>query len=262
MRRPARGLTVDENYIYNLDMVIDYLVPSRARRDLLRAVSESAGTLRQLSRRARVPYSAAHRELMAMHRLGLVRARRKGGAVYCTWNGASRAARAVARLLGSGTPDEARTIGSLVRWGAPLLNVRRPGRPLPLEETLAHALRAARRHPEVARAWPVVLAKNRDSVDLASLEKLARQVGEKRTLGFFLSLTRKLLGDPTLAPWERQLRDGRVRKDQPFFLLPRGRRARRLAEERTPEVARSWRFRMNMSYESFESTFRRFVPSR
>jgi hypothetical protein len=243
-------------------VAIDYLVPSRARRDLLRAVRASGGTLRQLSKRARVPYSSAHRELMAMQRAGLVRARRAGRAVTVSWNAASPGARAVALLLESGPPDEARVIGSLVHWGAPLLRAGSSGRPLSLEETLALALLTARRRPEVARVWPVVLARNRGSVDLALLDRLARRAGEKRTLGFFLALTRRLLADPTLAPWERRLRDGRVRRDQPFFLLPRGRRARRLAEERTPSVARSWRFRMNMSFDAFETTFRKFVAPR
>ena len=249
--------------------LLEFLVPSRGRRALLELVSsgQGGGTIRQLSRRARVAYSSAHREIEVMRRLGLVRTKRVGRAIHCTWNSSHPGARAIAALIGKdrtggGGPDDAQVYWNLGRWGAPLLRVGRSGRALSLEETLAHALGAARRYPELARVWPIVLARNRGSVDLASLERRARLLGEKRTLGFFLSLTRMLLKDPTLAPWERRLRDRRVRRDQPFFILERGRRARDLAEERTPEVARAWCFRLNMPFDSFESAFRKFIPPR
>jgi hypothetical protein len=39
------------------------------------------------------------------------------------------------------------------------------------------------------------------------------------------------------------------------FFQPTTARERKLAELRTPEVARKWSFRMNMEMDSFESTF-------
>jgi hypothetical protein len=41
------------------------------------------------------------------------------------------------------------------------------------------------------------------------------------------------------------------------FFQPTTLRERRLAELRTPEVARKWGFRMNMGMDSFESMFRK-----
>jgi hypothetical protein len=45
-----------------------------------------------------------------------------------------------------------------------------------------------------------------------------------------------------------------------LFLVPAGSKYQsRLAEERTPAVARRWGFRMNMDLDSFRSLFDRFA---
>jgi hypothetical protein len=44
-----------------------------------------------------------------------------------------------------------------------------------------------------------------------------------------------------------------------FFMLDRGLRARRLSRMRTPALARGWLFVMNVSLESLEAFFRKFV---
>lgn len=244
--------------------VLEYLVPSRARRELLTTLrsQEEGLSVRQLSRRTGVAYSNAHREVDQMRRAGLLRSRRVGNALLCSWNGGHPAARAVDRLLRlsrSGPPDEETLFRSLRRWGAPLARVATAGETLPLEETLGYALKLARRRPEVAHVWPVVLARHRTEVDAAALTLLAGRLGEKKALGFLFALTGSLLRDPVLARSGRLLRDERVRKTEDFFLLARGGRARRLAERRTPPLARRWRFRMNMPMESFESLFEKHV---
>jgi len=159
----------------------------------------------------------------------------------------------------SDEPDETTVFSNLKRWHAPLSRDANSQRELSLEETLARALPLARRHPEVACAWPVVLAKNLPQVDFAELEGTARRLGEKQALGFLLSLTAAFLKSESLRRKARRLYDARMKKPRDFFLMPRGDRARRLADENTPAAAKTWHFRMNLPLESFESFFRKFV---
>ena len=81
--------------------------------------------------------------------------------------------------------------------------------------------------------------------------------GQGRTLGLFSDLTAELSGDRSLAAREARPLLGearrRVRASQ-FFKL-RSATERRLAELKTPAVARRWGFRMNMSADSFASMF-------
>lgn len=244
---------------------LEYLVPSRHRREFLRTLrSEKGGlTVRQLARRVGVAYSNAHREVGRLLRTDLVRTQRVGNALVCRWNSNCSLARTLDSLFSRtrGGTDEETLYGNLKRWGAPLVRGDASGRDLSLEETLGRALILARQHPEVARVWPVALARNRQRVDLGELELVARSLGQKRTLGFFLTLTGKLLHDPLLTRFANRLHDGRTRRMENFFLVARGERARRLAEENAPRPARDWHFRMNLPMESFESLFRKFVKS-
>ena len=250
--------------------LLAYVMPSRARRELLKLLrSRGKGmTVRQLAREAGVAYSSAHREVRQMSQVGLVRTERVGNAVVCIWNVGSDEANALDPLLrDSGTnkvtePDEDSVFWNLRRWGAPLARPGTPGEELSLESTLSHALGLARRHSDVARAWPVVFARNQPAVNLQSLTLLTRRLGQKRALGFFLALTRRLLNDPSLADAEKRLRDDRFRATQDFFLPVGGKRAQKLADRRTPQPAKEWHFRMNMPLESFASSFRKFASSR
>lgn len=250
--------------------LLEYLVPSRARRELLKTLqSHREGlSVRQLARRTGLAYSNAHREVNQMKQVGLLRQKKVGKALLCSWNSDSAAARALGPFLRdpethvAGAPGEEMLFWNLKQWGAPLTREGKSGRKLSLEETLGYGLSLARHHPELARVWPVVFAKNRAALDLAALVRLGRRLGQKRALGFFLSLSRKLLNDPRLAKTERALRDERFRKTEDFFVLERGRRARKLAEKRTPSLAREWHFRMNMTLESFRAPFEKFVGTR
>lgn len=248
-------------------MLLDYLVPARGRRQLLRALRSNRGqvTIRQLALEARVPYSSAHREVLEMRHVGLVRTKRVGGSLACSWDAGSPEAKALAPLLESSRKSREDRHGedplyrNLKRWGAPLVRGGRGGADLSLEETLAHSLALARRDPAVARVWPPVLAKNRRRLALRELASLARRLGEKKALGFFLSLTGTLLKERAFLDFARTLRDRRFRKTEDFFHDTGGARARSLAEKNTPRLARDWFFRMNMPIESFASLFRKFV---
>jgi DNA-binding transcriptional ArsR family regulator len=250
--------------------LLEYLVPSRARREVLKALRARGSGLsaRQLARTTGLAYSNVHRELERMKDAGLARSERVGNTVLCSWNAAHPAAKAMDRLLlasedgKAASPGDGTLFWNLKRWGAPLAHAGAKGEALSLEETLAYALVLARRHPEVARVWPVVFAKHRPDVDLRRLAQASGRLGQKRALGFFLALTRRLLKDESLAPGERALRDRRFRKTQDFFLTEDSERGRRLADLRTPALARDWRFRMNMPLESFQAPFEKFVLNR
>jgi len=247
-------------------MLLEYLVPSKARREVWR-VLRSPGpslTVRALALKAGVPYSNAHREVLRMKEVGLVRTQAVGAALVCTWNARNPAARRLTALLdtserGPGVPTDDAVYGSLKSWGAGLAKDTAPAKPLALEETLAYGVGLARRDPDVAQAWPVVLAKNRDRVDLDRLETLVRRLAQKRALGFLLSLTGTLLGDPTLATFARRFRDSRVREARDFFTPAKEKRMIALTEANTPDLARAWHFRMNTSLEGFRSHFDKFA---
>jgi hypothetical protein len=248
-------------------MLLEYLVPSKARREVWKAL-RSAGevlTVRALAASAGVAYSNVHREVLRMREVGLLQTEKVGNSLVCSWNTRNPAARKLTDLLelaehgNSARPTEEVIYGSLKSWGAGLAKDTPPAKPLTLEETLAYGVDLARRDPDVAQAWPVVLAKNRTRVDLDRLETLVRRLGQKRALGLLLSLTGLLLADPTLTAFAARFRDSRVRETRDFFSLPRGKRAQSLAEANTPELARKWRFRMNTSVESLRSHFDKFV---
>lgn len=244
--------------------MLDYLVPSRARREVLRTLCHAGRplTIRELGRRAGVPYSGAHREVMQLKRFGYLRTERAGKSLLCSWDAGNPGVRQLSALLSApgGGDSEESLYWNLKRWGAPLVRMAFASAKMSLEATLAVSLALARRDPDVAQVWPVVLAKNRDRVDLDLLEARARHLGQKRVLGYLLSLTGLLLRDPALVAFSRRLRDPRVRRRQDFFLLDRGPRARRLAEENTPRVARDWLYRMNATLENLQAHFDKFLP--
>lgn len=243
-------------------MLLEYLVPSKARREVWRSLhsQDRAQTIREVARAAGVPYSNAHREVMRMKELGLLRVEPVGRALLCAWDARNPATRKLAALLAGqeeGPTDNA-VYWNLKSKGAGLARSVPAADPLPLEDALAYGVGLARRDPHVAQVWPVVLARNRSTLDLDRLEKVCRRLGEKRALGFLLSLTGTLLQDATLLRFARRLRDSRVQKVQDFFKGARGRRMQQLAEANTPPLARRWFFRMNTSFDSFQSHFDKF----
>lgn len=251
-------------------MLLDYLVTSKARRNVLRVLARERRerSVRRLAREAGVGYASAHAEVNRLRRLGLVSIRREGAAALCRWKATHPGARLVKELLendaaGAARDDESRSdvdvVRNLKRWGAPLVRPGSPSRPLALEETVARALVVARRDATVAQVLPVVLAKHRSTLDLSKLEKRARNLGQKRALGFFLEVCARFLKDRALADRAERLRDRRVHRMEDFFTEATGPRARALAERATPLLAREWRFRMNMPMKSFEAAFRKFV---
>jgi hypothetical protein len=148
----------------------------------------------------------------------------------------------------------------LAHLGAPLYGSTavKPSDVPPPERVFAEALPLARREASVARAMPLALYRSRRHLDFSLLRRLARERGQGRTLGFFLELTGELSGDRSLAREARPLaREARRRSRAVQFFKLRSPTERRLAELKTPTVARRWGFRMNMSADSFASMFRK-----
>jgi hypothetical protein len=134
---------------------------------------------------------------------------------------------------------------------APMLAPSEVPRP---ESVLAEAMELARESATVARALPPAFWKSRDALDFDRLLEEGRRRGRARELGFFLELTSKLSGDRRFQEAGKKLRVRPLRRPVQFF-QPTTARERRLAELRTPEVARKWGFRMNMDMDSFASMF-------
>jgi hypothetical protein len=247
--------------------VFDYLVTSRARRQLLRRLwaDRASGSVSALARAAGVSFAAAHRELVAMKAAGLSVAERDGVATLYRANFAHPQAEVLTELLTATPPadgdSEQKLRGRLAALGAPLAGPAPRSRKPPVEEVLADGLVLAHRSPTVARVLPVAFWRQRDALDHERLERAATQRDERQALGFYLELTGRLGGDQRLVRRARRLRDRRRVALRLFFAGARGAFARAAAEEKSPAVARHWGFLMNMELESFATTFRKHVPA-
>ncbi len=246
--------------------MLDYLVTSRARRQLLRRlwVDRVSGSVSALARMSGVSFAAAHRELEAMKAAGLTVAERDGVATVYRANLPHPQADVLTALLkatprGHGDSEEQRLRGRLAALGAPLAGPAPRNRRLPAEEVLADGLVLAHHSPTVARVLPVALWRQRDKLDYERLERAATLRDERQALGFYLELTGQLGGDRRLVRRARGLRDRRRTALRPFFSGGRGSFARAAAQEKSPALARRWGFLMNMELDSFTTAFRKHV---
>jgi len=248
-------------------MFKELLPDSRWR--LLRAlwIDRSEGSIRELARLAEVSYCSAHSELKRLEQAGLACCEAVGNASIYRANRANPVAAELETVLGASqdaarqphhAPDDEVLLAHLKKLGAPVLADSGPGDPMPAEEAVARGLCLTHRMPALARAFPVLLARNRARLDFARLRHRATALGEKQTLGFLLDLTGLLAKDNSLRSLAQSLKDRRVRRTKDFFEGPHGKHAARLAEMRTPPIARDWKFRLDMSMESFEQLFKKF----
>jgi len=251
--------------------VFDYLVTSRARRQLLRRLwaDGASASVSALARAAGVSFAAAQRELRAMNAARLAIAERDGVATLYRANFAHPQADVV-RALVAATPaahaessdaNEGRLRAELAALGVPLAGPAARDRRPPPEEVLADGLVLAHRRPTVARVLPVAFWRQRSTLDYGRLERAATLRNERQALGFYLELTGRLGGDRRLVRRAAGLRDGRRTALQPFFSGGRGVFAMQLAREKSPALARRWGFLMNMELESFRSAFRKHAPA-
>lgn len=247
--------------------MLDFLVTSKTRRRLLQLIWGGAktGSASQFARLARVGFASAYRELQAMQSLELVVSERKDGAEVYRANVLHPLAEELRKLVVASptiTEDnEARRVrGRLKALGAPLQQESEESPGVALEETVVRGVNLAHRDPDVARTLPVCLYRQRHALRAEQLHHYARQLREKRALGFFLELTAELSGESYFATLAKSLRDRRCTASLDFFhSTSRSRRERESADDKTPAVARRWGFRMNMSEDSFRSMFEKFV---
>ncbi len=252
-------------------MLLDYLVTSRARRELLRLLWAEAleGSVSDLARRAGLSYAVAHRELGAMSAATVALRERRGNTLVYRANPGYVEAESLRALLDqagnaaaalAGAADDA--VRSWLRAaGAPVGAAPVRGRPPALEEVLAAALGVAHRDATVARVLPLLLWRQRERLDLSGLIQAATRRDERRTLGCFLELAGRLGRDERLLEASKTLRDGRVSRARPFFERRQGPLAMAAARKNTPALARRWGYLMNMGLDSFASTFARHARS-
>jgi hypothetical protein len=113
----------------------------------------------------------------------------------------------------------------------------------------------AHRDPTVARVLPLSFkgAASR-GVDPERLLQLARDRGEKQSVGFFLHLTGSLSGEAHFKKWAAPFRDARNSSLRSFFPESSS-AAREAAEQNTPRLAKQWGLRMNMGLNTFKSMY-------
>lgn len=249
--------------------MLEFLVRSKARRRLLTLLWDEGarGSVSALAEEAGLAFATAHSELKEMHHFGLVRVEREGATDVYAANDEHPEADLLRSLLRSrgapAAPEPTERDETVKRWlkglGVPL-RVAQPRGSLPgLAEVLVEGARLARKDPTVARALPVGFWLNRDELQVTDLLEHAKRPEEKHAVGFFLELAGTLGGDRRLVGLAESFRDKRLTAERDFFLLPPTTTRRKLAEMRTPELARRWGFTMNLDYEAFRSLFDKFV---
>ncbi len=155
------------------------------------------GSVHSLAKRNSMSYSNAHAELERLERASLASADQVGNSRLFRANLDHPAARAVGELVRASAEAENQDrvqvsddeiLANLASHGAPLRIETVASNELDLEESVAQGLRLSHRLPIVARALPVLLARNRHRLDMTRIEGRAAELGEKRALGFFLQL--------------------------------------------------------------------------
>jgi hypothetical protein len=245
----------------------EYLFKSNKHQDLLRIlfVEDQELTAYSLAQLTELPYATTHAELEKLAAQGLLQARKEGRHVLFK-NAAPESTRQLfAELLGASRRSTVAITDSAVKaslqdFGAPLVVEDTPAKSYPdLEEVLVRGVLLAKKDPSIARAIPVAIHKNAERLDSRRLLVLARKHQAKQELGFFLALTSELSGEKSFAKLARALKDRRLKDDRDFFENQGASEyQRRLTERNTPTLAKKWKFRMNMSFETFQSTFQRF----
>jgi len=118
--------------------------------------------------------------------------------------------------------------------------------------------RAARADPTLLRVLPVMVLRNEAQLDWGDVRSRARRAKLKAEPGMLLDLTAAVSGHAGLHEQARGLADHRQRVPR-YLPEPASEFERRLANKRTPAVARRWGFRMNMSEASVAKFVRKHV---
>lgn len=216
--------------------MLEYLVVSRARRQLLQAlwVAGRSGSVSILARACGLSFGAAHRELEAMAAAGLAIAERKGATVeYRPDRRHPKAKLLIALLVPSDPPAPPTDAGS-----------RSP------ESAIVDALVASHGDEDVAVGLPALLWRQRDELDCRRLREEATRRNERQALGLFLTLAGALGGDRRLRLHASFLRDRRRTAARPFFSTSAG-----APRGRPLPLALRWGYLMPIDLARFQGTF-------
>lgn len=218
-------------------------------------------TASELARLGRVTPRAVSVEVKRLAAAGVVEVEAEGAADRVRANRLHPAAKALSELLRRAS-GVTRLPGvdprpSLAAYGAPLAGVE-PRAEMSLEAATVTALEGARRDPTLLRVLPVVLVRNEGKFNWDALLELARRRKLRNELGMMLELTADASGMQSLRDRAKGLADGR--RSVPRYLPePANDFERKLADQRSPAVARRWGFRMNMSEHSVREFVRKHV---
>jgi hypothetical protein len=162
-------------------------------------------------------------------------------------------------------PPKEVVLANLSDQGAPLVLSKQSAgikKDLPAEKTVAWSLAYSHEDPTLARVLPVVLYKQRNVLNFRFLRQWAKTLHEERTLGFFLELTSELSHDRSLWKKARAFRANLPafsELDDFFHTDSSNPWSDKLLNQKTPDVAKRWGFKMNMGLETFASHFRKFT---
>lgn len=252
-------------------LMLDYLVGSTTRRKLLEALwrEDARGTASSLARHAGVPFGAAYGELKAMTQAGVAREALHSGRLVYEANRASPYASALTQLVAPPRKHARAVAAADKRWDKVRTELAAQGAPLwgrlakvdthsPLEELLAQACELSHRDPSVAKVLPYMFLRKKDELRFERLEQALTENKQKHAAGFMLALAGVLSGDEMLRAWSERLKDKRRTKLLDFFEGSSSPRLRALAERNTPDLARAWNYRLNMTLDDFRDVMEKF----
>lgn len=126
-----------------------------------------------------------------------------------------------------------------------------------LETALVAGVMLSHDDATVSSVLSLVFFKQVDKLNFAKLVEVAKSVNEANALGFYLDLTTEVSGEQRFRQATLMLDASKSPTNQDFFPEFKSSFSRKLADMRTPTLARKWGFRMNMPTEVYEDTFKK-----
>lgn len=247
--------------------MLDYLVTSRTRRALLELLWRDgvSGTVTDLADKSGVAFAGAYRELKAMVEADLAEIEWRDGSKVFSANKAHPMSGLLRKLVkrveaekNLHSVEREKLRENLAFLGLPVSAGKiAPEAGVAVETLLVEAANLASEDASVARSLPVLLHKLRDTLDFDTLKHESWKMGNKHRVGFFLELAGKLGSDRLLTEAAGDFMDHRYKVPKQFF-HKQSRLSEQAAEMRTPDLARKWGWRMNMGFDAFESTYKKF----
>lgn len=252
-------------------MMLTELLPA-SRWSMLRALWADGATdsVHALAKKYQLSYSSAYTELKRLERASLAKSSVIGNSLVYQANKDNPLAKAVEELVRASSDSASanydyvpplRVMANLLALDAPLRSEISPTSDMTPEDAVAQGLRLTHNDPTLARAFPVLLWRNRNRLNMELITQKATALDEKRTLGFFLELTGMLANDRHLGSLAQKLKDRRFKQVRNFFEFSHGKYSEQLAEQRTPRVAREWCFRLDMDMDNFRRFFSKFCDT-